>query len=178
MTAAVLVIDVQQALCSGENATFDADRVIERINLVNRKARAAGVPVVFIQHESPGSEFEHGGDGWQLAKGLETLSSDLYVRKTATDSFHKTRLQGELDARGVTELVICGMQSDFCVDTTTRRALALGYPIVLVADGHTTVDNAVLAAAQITAHHNETLANITSFGPRVRPVAASEVEFE
>jgi nicotinamidase-related amidase len=77
----------------------------------------------------------------------------------------------------VTELVLCGMQSDFCVDTTTRRALALGYPVVLVSDGHTTVDNAVLSAAQITAHHNETLTNITSFGPRVRALPAHTIEF-
>ncbi|HSN67823.1 MAG TPA: cysteine hydrolase, partial [Thermoanaerobaculia bacterium] len=62
--------------------------------------------------------------------------------------------------------------------TTTRRALALGYPVTLVADGHTTIDNGVLKAAQITAHHNETLSNITSFGPRATAVPASEVRWE
>jgi nicotinamidase-related amidase len=61
------------------------------------------------------------------------------------------------------------------VDTTTRRALALGYPVQLVSDGHTTMDSAVLSAAQIIAHHNETLANITSFGPRAVAVPAAEV---
>lgn len=63
-------------------------------------------------------------------------------------------------------LVVCGFQSEFCVDTTTRRALALGYPVTLVADGHSTTDNGVLSAAQISAHHNATLTNIVSFGPR------------
>lgn len=178
MPTAVLVIDVQQALCSGEYAAFEADRVIDRINLVTRKARAAGVPVVVIQHEAEDSPFAFGSDGWQLAKGLETSPSDFIVRKTATDSFHRTELQATLDSRGVTDLVICGIQSEFCVDTTTRRALALGYPVILVADGHTTLDNSVLSAALISAHHNETLANITSFGPRVRAVPAGEVEFE
>jgi nicotinamidase-related amidase len=178
MTTAVLVIDVQQALCSGEGAAFEADRVIDRINLVTRKARAAGVPVVVIQHDAAGTPFAFGSDGWQLAKGLETSPSDLLVRKSATDSFHRTELQATLEARGVTKLVICGLQSEFCVDTTTRRALALGYPVVLVADGHSTLDNGVLSAVQITAHHNETLSNITSFGPRARAVPAGEVEFE
>lgn len=74
--------------------------------------------------------------------------------------------------------VICGLQSEFCVDTTTRRALALGYPVTLVSDGHSTMDNGVLSAAQISAHHNETLVNITSFGPRVRAMPASDVRFE
>lgn len=178
MSTALLIIDVQQALCYGEYAAFEAERVIERINLVSRKARAAGAPVVVIQHESRGGPLDHGTDGWRLADGLDVQSTDILVRKTATDSFHNTELQSVLQARGVTRLVICGLQSEFCVDTTTRRALALGYPVALVSDAHSTLDNSVLSAAQISAHHNETLANITSFGPRVTPVSAALVQLE
>jgi nicotinamidase-related amidase len=61
------------------------------------------------------------------------------------------------------------------VDTTTRRALALGYPVVLVADAHTTEDKEHLSAAQIIRHHNATLTNIESFGPRVRAIATAEL---
>jgi len=49
---------------------------------------------------------------------------------------------------------------------------------VLVADGHSTLNNSVLSAAQISAHHNETLANITSFGPRAKAIPASEVNVD
>ena len=178
MTTALLIIDVQQALCTGEFAAFEVERVIDRINLVSRKARAAGVPVVIIQHESQGGPFQHGTEGWQLAKRLEALPTDTYIRKKATDSFHETELQSVLQAWNVNNLIICGLQSEFCVDTTTRRALALGYPVVLVADGHSTSSNSVLSAAQISAHHNVTLANITSFGPRATAVVASEVKVE
>lgn len=52
MKSAVLVIDVQQGLCEGEGAAFDCEGTISRINDVTRKARQAGVPVIFIQHES------------------------------------------------------------------------------------------------------------------------------
>ena len=70
----------------------------------------------------------------------------------------------------MTDLVICGMHTEFCVDTTTRLALAAGYPVVLIADAHTTDDKPHLSAEQIIRHHNETLTNITSFGPRVRAI--------
>ncbi len=175
MTTALLIIDVQQALCSGDHQAFEAQRVIERINLVSRQFRQTGAPVVLVQHEAPDSPFSHGSAGWQLAAGLELAADDVRVRKTTPDSFQATGLQGLLQARGVTDLVICGLQSEFCVDTTTRRALALGYPVVLVADGHSTCDNGVLSAAQISAHHNQTLANISSFGPRAVPVAANAI---
>jgi nicotinamidase-related amidase len=178
MNTAFLIIDVQNALCSGPEEVFESRRVIDRINLVIEKARAAGAPVIVIQHEEKEGLFEHGSDGWSLPAELAVLPSDVYIRKTVTDSFHNTNLEAELKARGIDHLVVCGMQSDFCVDTTIRRALALGYPITLVSDGHSTVDNAVLTAAQISAHHNETLANITSFGPTVKPVPAAEVRIE
>ncbi len=175
---ALLVIDVQQALCSGEFKAFESERVIARINSVARKFRVAGAPVVMIQHESQGELLDFGTEGWQLAEGLDVKPTDVFLRKKATDSFHQTELHALLQERGVKNLVICGFQSEFCVDTTTRRALALGYPVVLVADGHSTLNNSVLSAAQISAHHNETLANISSFGPRAKAIPASEVNVD
>jgi nicotinamidase-related amidase len=178
MNTALLIIDVQRALCSGKYEVFESRRVIDRINHVLRRARSAGAPVVIIQHEGQGGPLQYGSDGWKLDPELDALSSDIYVRKTAADSFHNTELQAVLQARKIKELVIGGLQSEFCVDTTIRRALALGYPVTLVADGHSTLDNSVLKAPQISAHHNETLANIDSFGPRVRAVPASKVRIE
>ncbi len=177
MRRAVLVIDVQRDLCEGEYRTFDAAGVIDRINEVTAKARAAGALVVIIQHESKDGLLVHGSHGWELAPQLKIAVTDTVLRKTATDSFHRTDLEAILKRHGVADLVICGMQSDFCVDSTTRRALALGFPVVLVSDGHTTLDNKHLTAAQITEHHNETLSNIESFGVMARLESARDIQF-
>ena len=175
MTRALLIIDVQQGLCEGEGAAWDCANVIARINRVAAHARASGVPVVFIQHEGQGGYLAHGSRAWQLADGLLAEPDDLRVRKTTPDSFLRTDLQALLSARGVSELIVCGMHSEFCVDTTTRRALALGYPVTLVADAHTSAGNAALTPQQVIAHHNATLTNISSFGPRVRAVNCDDL---
>lgn len=177
MPIALLVIDVQRALTEGAQACHAGAAVIERINTIAARARAAGAPVVFVQHETGTGAFAHGSAGWQLAPDLCVDPGDLFVRKTTPDAFERTSLKAMLDARGITELAICGMQSEFCVDTTTRRAAALGYPVVLVADAHTTTDKPHLPAPAISAHHNHTLSNITSFGPRIRAVPAVELVF-
>ena len=177
MNRAVLVIDVQRSLCEGEYDTFGSVQVIDRINQVTSRARAAGALVVIIQHESQSGPLVYGSPGWQLAPALRTTPTDTFLRKTAADSFHLTELDALLKQKAVTEIVICGMQTDFCVDTTTRRALGLGYPVVLVSDGHTTLDNKHLSAAQIIGHHYETLSNISSFGPVVRLECAQNVKF-
>ena len=172
MTTALLIIDVQQGLCEGEGAAFESAQVIARINTVAAKARGAGAVVIFIQHESTSGYLGFETREWQLADGLRFEPADLRVRKTTPDSFHRTELEEVLKRHAVTDLVICGMHTEFCVDTTTRRALALGYPVVLVADAHTSAGNAHLSAAQVIAHHNATLTTISSFGPRVRAVAS------
>lgn len=177
MTSAVLVIDVQQGLCEGEGAAHDCAGVIERINQVTRKARAAGVPVVFIQHESQNGYLEHGSNAWQLARGLEVHGNDLHLRKTTPDSFLNTELTAVLQARDIRQLVICGMHTEFCVDTTTRRALAMGYPVTLVSDAHTSAGNEAIGPQQVIAHHNATLANISSFGPRATCTLSTNLAF-
>ncbi|MBT9463365.1 cysteine hydrolase family protein [Hydrogenophaga sp.] len=175
MTSALLIIDMQQGLCEGEGRAFESDAVIARINRLAAQARSAHVPVVFIQHESTAGYLEHASREWQLADGLQVEPGDLRVRKTTPDSFLNTELQALLAAQGVSELIVCGMHTEFCVDTTTRRALALGYPVTLVADAHTSAGNAVLTPRQVIDHHNATLTNISSFGPRVLAVASADL---
>jgi nicotinamidase-related amidase len=176
MATALLVIDVQQGLCEGEHAAFESSEVICRINRVSSKARAANVPVVFIQHESRSGVLEHDSHGWQLARGLHVESSDLRIRKTTPDSFLHTTLESVLKERAITDLIICGLHTEFCVDTTTRRALALGYPVTLVADAHTTEGNEHISPRQVIQHHNATLSNISSFGPRVSLLSSEALQ--
>jgi nicotinamidase-related amidase len=177
MHAALLIIDVQQVLCVGKWAMFDVDRVVDRINGLAAQARAANVPVVFIQHEDAGP-MQFGSDNWQLYERLVVRPEDTRIRKTTCDSFHQTELRALLQSREIDQLVVCGLQSEFCVDSTVRGALARGYPVVLVSDAHSTIDNGVLSAAQISAHHNTTLANMESFGPRVTTTAAADVRLD
>ncbi len=171
--SALLIIDVQRALCEGQYEVFEAQRVIERINALTATARSANVLVVFIQHEAEDGPLQHGSDGWRLAAGIIRDRSDVLLRKTTPDSFLRTGLERLLKANTVNRLIICGLQTEYCVDTTTRRALALGYPVVLVSDAHSTLSNEHLSAAQIIAHHNVTLSSISSFGPRVQLMTTS-----
>lgn len=82
-----------------------------------------------------------------------------------------------LAARGVRSLVVCGYATEFCVDTTVRRAAALGYEVFLAADAHTTQDKPHATAARIREHHNATLPRITSFGPCIEAVPSSDIDF-
>ena len=170
---AVVVIDVQRVFEAGAHRAHAVESVIDRLNSTTGRARRLGVPVVMVQHAALSGPLARGEEGWHFASALHVEPDDIVVHKTTADAFHLTRLDEVIKSMGISEIVVGGMQTDFCVDTTVRRALALGYEVRLIADGHTTLGNGVLTAEQIVAHHNLTLSGIASFGPRVRLVPAA-----
>lgn len=177
MKTALLIIDVQHGLFDDEPRPYEADVVVERINALAGRARAHDVPVVFIQHERASGNLAHGTESWQLERHLRTVPGDHFVRKTTPDSFLRAPLQELLDQHQVSHVVVCGYASEFCVDTTTRRAAALGYAVTLASDAHTTHDKAHASAAAIREHENATLPDIVSFGPTIQAKLSDEIEF-
>jgi len=177
MNAALLIIDVQRGLFDDEPRPYEADAVVQRINELSGRARLHGVPVFIIQHERTSGALAYNGEGWHLQGSLLTQPGDRLIRKTTPDSFLRTPLQEQLDALAVKRVVICGYASEFCVDTTTRRAAALGYAVTLAADAHTTHDKEHASAAAIRAHENATLPDISSFGPVIEAVPSGLVAF-
>ncbi|CAH0171588.1 cysteine hydrolase family protein [Pseudomonas brassicacearum] len=175
MNTALLIIDVQTALCSGEEECVDSQRVIRTINDLGVRARALGRTVILIQHEELEGSLTYGSAAWQLADDLLTAADDLRVRKTTPDAFYQTDLQPLLQARCIDRLVVCGLQTDYCVNATVRQAHALGYDVVLAADAHSTVDNGSMAAEQIIANHNNRLGRLSSAVSRIDVVAAADI---
>lgn len=177
MKTALMVIDVQAGLFDTDPPPADAGAVIDRINALADRARAAGVPVIYVQHERAGTRLAPDSDGWQLASGLKPAANDVRLRKTTPDSFLHTRLEPLLQEHDIRHLVICGYASEFCVDTTTRRAAALGYAVTLAADAHTTHDKAHASAELIRAHENATLPDLTSFDTVIRALPAEQITY-
>ena len=176
MKTAVLVIDMQRGLCDDPPRPHEAADVVQRINALTGRARAAGVPVAFIQHEND-VDLEFDSERWQLADALHVDAGDTRIRKTTPDSFLRTPLEAWLAGQAVQRVVVCGYSSEFCVDTTARRAAALGFEVVLAADAHTSHDKPHATGAFIRAHHNATLSDITSFGVPIRAVASADIAF-
>jgi nicotinamidase-related amidase len=156
---ALLIIDMQEGLFSDkENPIYEENRLLEIIGGLVERAHSADVPVFFIQQcGKKGHMLELGAPTWQIHHKIKASDRDIFIHKRTPDSFHETNLQNELDARGIRKLVITGIHTAYCVDTTCRRACILGYDVVLVKDGHSTVDTDLLGAVKTIEHHNEVM---------------------
>jgi len=159
MTKALVVIDVQKGMFEIEGfAPLDGEAVVDRIASLIARARKNGAPVFFVQHDGgPEHPFHPGKSGFPFHEKLSPRADDDVTVKHRGSAFHGTDLDAKLKAANIDTLVICGMQSEYCVDSAVRGAVERGYKVILVADGHTTGDTKVLRAADIIAHENETL---------------------
>ena len=168
---ALLVIDLQRGAFDGVRCTpIDApDALIDGASALIEAARAGHVPVVFIQHcgVEAGGAFEEGSPHWDLHAALVPAADELVMRKYASSSFEQTDLDRRLRARNVGQLVLCGLQSEFCVSNTAHAALALGYRVQVAGDAHSTWPSDASTAATIRDAANAALARA---GATVLPV--------
>ena len=140
---ALIVIDVQEAFDHprwGTRNNPDADRNIE--SLVTAFS-ASGLPVVFVQHESakPWSLFHPESPGHRFKHYLRAATPDLLVTKTVHSSFHGTPdLDAWLTAAGARSVVIAGITTNHCCETTARVAGDLGYDVLFALDATHTFD--------------------------------------
>jgi nicotinamidase-related amidase len=171
---ALLVIDVQVGMFAEDDPVYQGDALLANISSLLEKARQADIPIIYIQHgsERKGHPLELGTPGWQIHPAITPHEGDAIIQKRMPDSFYETNLQQELEACGIKKLVITGIQTELCVDTTCKRACSLDYDVTLVADAHSTWDREQLCAPQIIAHHNSLLGD---WFATVKP--ASEVMF-
>lgn len=175
---ALLVIDVQVAMFDDPEPPFGADALLETIAGVIEQARTAKTEVIYIQHDHATYEpMMVGKPGWAIHPAIAPEPGELIVNKTASDSFYETRLHDELQARGISHLVISGMQTEACVDTTCRSAISHNYDVTLIADGHSSWDTPHVSAAQLIAQTNTSLANLAHPKHEIVPKRASEIAF-
>jgi nicotinamidase-related amidase len=137
---ALMVIDVQVGLFPEHDPVHNAAVLIENIKfLIEKKARTNGTPIIYVQHNArPGKPLEPGSPGWEIHPEIPPNAGDVIIQKTTPDSFHETNLQNELSKKGIKQIILTGIQTELCIDTTCRRARSLGYDVFLAKDPHST----------------------------------------
>ncbi len=141
---ALVIVDIQKDYFPGgahpleapEAAAAAARRLLESF-------RAAGDPVVHVRHvwdEADATFMRPDTDGVEIHPDVAPLDGELVITKAHPNSFRETELEGELRARGVDELVVCGMMTSMCVDATVRAAVDLGFDTTVAHDACTTCE--------------------------------------
>jgi len=129
----LVVVDVQVGVVSD---AWEAPRVVRNVARAVERARAQGVPVIWVQHADEG--LVHGSPAWQWVPELVPAPGEPLIHKHHNSSFEVTSLDDELARLGATHIVLAGAATNWCIRATAYAALERGYDLTLVNDAHTT----------------------------------------
>ena len=148
MKTVLLVVDVQQALV--DNSPAHKDEFLINLKFLIDAAHASGTEVVYVRHDSsPDPELAAGTPGWQICSALKPRVDERIVDKHFSSSFRRTNLREYLDGRGVERIVLCGMQTEYCIDTTCKVAFEYGYDVIVPSGCTSTFANPLLSGEKI-----------------------------
>lgn len=167
---ALCIIDVQNAMVQGNNPVYRSNEVLYNIKELIERARKQSIPIIYVQHNEEGSEFQKGLDSWEIVDLIKPQRNDFIVHKTYSDSFKETNLKEVLDQLNISELIIVGMQTDYCVNATSLRANELDYDVTIVSDAHSTFDDERSAKEIIDEH-------LKKWMNHIKLVKTSEIDF-
>ncbi|MGC8491596.1 MAG: cysteine hydrolase family protein [Syntrophobacteraceae bacterium] len=138
MNIALLLIDIQKDYFPGGRMELvGAEEAGKAAGRLLADFRRRGLPVIHVQHISnrPGASFFlPGTDGVNFHESVTPRDSETLIQKNFPNSFRDTQLQNLLQKGGIKELVICGMMSQMCVNSTVRAAFDLGYKCTVAHD--------------------------------------------
>ena len=135
MKTAFIIIDVQNILVE---TGFETKKLLEKITYLQDQARSKNIEIIYVQHiENPEAQTS---EDWQLSALLNRKPDEKVFQKRYNSMFKETGLKEYLDQQGIEQLVLCGMQTEYCVDTSVKVGFEYGYKLVIPEGAVTTFD--------------------------------------
>lgn len=149
---ALLIIDVQNALL--DLNPYKQTEMLVAIQTLLKSARQHQHEVIFVRHQSDNEPLKVNSVGWQIAERVKPLVGEKIIEKRFNSAFRQTPLKAYLDDKQIDTLIITGMQTEFCIETTVRVAFEYGYQVIVPSEANSTFDNGEWTAEQLHRHHN------------------------
>jgi nicotinamidase-related amidase len=173
----LLVVDVQVGVMTD---AWDSERIVANVAHAVERARAEGVPVVWVQHGD--EELPPGSPAWEWVPALVPAAGEPMIHKSFNSAFEETELEQELANLGATHITLAGAATNWCIRATAYGALDKGYDVTLIRDAHTTEsmpleDGSTIEAANIVEELNGCLTWVSYPGRTNGTATASKVDF-
>ncbi len=173
----LMVVDVQVGVVAD---AWEAPRNIGNVARAVARARAAGVPVIWVQHSS--DELTRGSPAWQWVPELVPAPGEPLIHKRFNSSFEDTPLEAELARLGATHIALAGAATNWCIRATAYAALERGYDLTLIKDAHTTGtmaldDGTTIEAANVVRELNIAMTWLSYPGRSNGTAKAEEIDF-
>ena len=136
----LIVIDVQKGIT--DERLYDFDRFIKNVTNIIDAARKNNVEVIYVQHDDgPGTGFSFGDKDFEIADQVALKENEKIFIKTINSCFGNNDLANYLRESKEKDLMIVGLQTNFCVDASVKSAFERGYKVIVPKGTNSTFDN-------------------------------------
>ena len=144
----LLVVDVQNALIAKQ--PYRGQELLENIGVLTGACRESGIEVVYVRHDgSARGMLVPGTAEWEIVSTIAPLPGERIFDKRFCSSFQETGLEKYLKEKEARQLILTGMQTEYCIDATCKAAFERGYRVVVPEAATSTFDNPFLTGRQL-----------------------------
>lgn len=150
----LLVVDTQKLITNDRLYMFD--RFVSNVKELIAAARENSVEVIFVRHDDgEGSALSKGTDGFEIYDGFKPLGGEKIFDKAVNSPFRQTGLLEYLRSVGEREIVVVGLQTDYCIDAAIKCGFEHGFKMIVPEYCNTTFDNDHMSAEKSYKYYNE-----------------------
>lgn len=153
MALTLLIVDAQRAITN--EALYRFEDFVSNVKLLIDTARKCGIEVIYIRHDDgPGETLSKGNEGFEIYDGFRPAKGEKIFDKTVNSPFRDTGLTEYLREKKETELIIAGLQTDYCIDAAVKCGFEHGFHIIVPEYSNSTFDNDFMTAAECYEYYN------------------------
>ncbi len=154
----LIVIDMQTALV--EEHPYNEAVVVQNIRALQKACRETKIPVIYVQHDGgAGDEMERGSRGWEIYRELAPMPGEKIIEKKYNSAFRKTGLHEYLQEIHAENIILCGMQTEYCLDVSCKVAFEYGYNVTVPQSATTTFDNTFASGKALSEYYENKIWN-------------------
>lgn len=176
----LLVIDTQK-LITNENL-YKFDTFVESVCKLIDESRKNNVEVIYVRHDDGAeNELTKGKAGFEIYEKFKPTNKERIFDKVVNSAFKGTGLLEYLLDKGEKDIIICGLQSDYCIDATIKCGFEHSFNIIVPAFANTTVENKFMSAEQSYKYYNEFMwkgryANCITLEETMKIITTTEIQ--
>ena len=154
----LLVVDTQKLITNVNLYKFGEFK--SNIKKLIVMARENDIEVIFVRHDDGvGNELTKDKEGFEIYEEFQPADRELIFDKTVNSSFKDTGLLEYLKRKNENEIIIVGLQTDYCIDATIKAGFEHGFKMIVPANTNSTFDNKYMSAEQTYRYYNEFMWN-------------------
>ena len=154
----LLVIDTQKLIKNTD--LYHYDIFVSNVKKLIKTARETHTEIIYVRHDDgAGRALTRGTEGFEIYEEFKPCKNEKIFDKTVNSPFKETGLLKYLNEKQVGQMIVVGLQTEYCIDAAVKCGFEHGFEIIVPKESNSTFDNAYMSAEETYKYYNDFIWN-------------------